>query len=151
MSAPLRRLGRATLLALAAVYGLFPIYYITVQSLKTPQEDVFGNPLYVRHPTFENYTELFQEGRARCAATSSCRASLPPLDGQLGGVLAATLAVTLTPPCSPPTPSGAAAAGLAWWRRVPLRGVRRAADDPVHPALPGRDRGGLDDSLLALA
>ena len=30
------------LLALALLYSLFPIYFITVQSLKTPQEDVFG-------------------------------------------------------------------------------------------------------------
>jgi multiple sugar transport system permease protein len=36
-----------------------------VQSLKTPQEDVFGSPLWVRDPSFENYTELFEGGEAR--------------------------------------------------------------------------------------
>jgi multiple sugar transport system permease protein len=41
------------------VESLFPIYFITIQSLKTPEEDVFGSPLYVRRPTFENYTDLF--------------------------------------------------------------------------------------------
>ena len=53
------------LLALVTLYSLFPIYFITVQSLKTPQEDVFGNPLWIAAPTFENYTELFEGGEAR--------------------------------------------------------------------------------------
>jgi len=60
-----RRRGRGLLLALAALYGVLPIYFITVQSLKTPQEDVFGSPFYVVHPTFENYAELFEGGQAR--------------------------------------------------------------------------------------
>ena len=60
-----RRRGRhALLLGLIALYSLFPIYFITVQSLKTPQEDVFGSPLWVAAPTFENYTELFEGGGA---------------------------------------------------------------------------------------
>lgn len=59
------RCGRAALLALAVLYSLFPLYFITVQSLKTPQEDVFGNPLWVADPTFENYTELFAGAQAR--------------------------------------------------------------------------------------
>jgi len=53
------------ILILVAVYSLFPIYFITVQSLKTAEEDVFGSPLYVLDPTFENYTELFAGGEAR--------------------------------------------------------------------------------------
>ncbi|MBI2219518.1 MAG: carbohydrate ABC transporter permease [Candidatus Rokubacteria bacterium] len=65
MSPRRRRLGHAALLVLVAVYSLFPIYFITIQSLKTPQEDVFGNPLYVADPTFENYTELFAGGEAK--------------------------------------------------------------------------------------
>ena len=52
-------------LVLVAVYSVFPIYFITVQSLKTPEEDVFGSPLYVAEPTFENYTELFAGAHAR--------------------------------------------------------------------------------------
>ena len=43
-----RRRGHVALLALVTVYCLFPIYFILVQSLKTAQEDVFGNPLIVR-------------------------------------------------------------------------------------------------------
>ena len=53
------------ILVLVAIYSLFPIYFITVQSLKTAEEDVFGSPLYVSDPTFENYTELFAGGEAR--------------------------------------------------------------------------------------
>lgn len=60
-----RRWSQRALLALAALYSLFPIYFITVQSLKTAEEDVFGSPLYVARPTFENYTELFEGGEAR--------------------------------------------------------------------------------------
>ena len=59
------RWGHRALLALAALYSLFPIYFVTVQSLKTPQEDVFGSPLYVKEPTLENYTDLFERGEAR--------------------------------------------------------------------------------------
>jgi ABC-type glycerol-3-phosphate transport system permease component len=65
MSRRTRRWSHRALLALAALYSLFPIYFITVQSLKTAEEDVFGSPLYVIRPTFENYTELFEGGEAR--------------------------------------------------------------------------------------
>jgi multiple sugar transport system permease protein len=62
------RLGRwrhGVVLGTIALYSVFPIYFITVQSLKTPEEDVFGHPLWVTAPTLENYTELFQGGEAR--------------------------------------------------------------------------------------
>jgi len=65
VSARGRRWGYAALLALTALYSVFPIYFITVQSLKTPQEDVFGNPLWVADPTFATYTELFAGREAR--------------------------------------------------------------------------------------
>ncbi len=60
-----KNVGRGGLLLLAALYGVFPVYFMLVQSLKTPQEDVFGNPLVVLDPTFENYTELFAGAEAR--------------------------------------------------------------------------------------
>jgi multiple sugar transport system permease protein len=62
---PRSRWRHGLLLAVIAVYSVFPIYFITVQSLKTAEEDVFGHPLYVARPTFENYTELFQGAEAR--------------------------------------------------------------------------------------
>ena len=70
------RRRHAVLLAVAVLYSVFPIYFVTVQSLKTPQEDVFGSPLYVTHPTFENYTELFEEGAMPPAIPSAHHAGL---------------------------------------------------------------------------
>ncbi len=115
-----RRLRHGALLGLAALYSLFPIYFITVQSLKTAQEDVFGSPLYVRHPTFENYTELFAGGGAKVRgyvivprvpfllwllnSAAVLLASL--LVTLLAGVLAAYALGRLRPP------------GWRWWRRI---------------------------------
>ncbi len=114
------RWGHAGLLVLAALYSLFPIYFITVQSLKTPQEDVFGSPLYVAAPTFENYTELFEGAEARVRGYVIVP-RVPFLLWLLNSaaVLLATLAVTLV--------AGVLAAyalgrlrppGWRWWRRA---------------------------------
>jgi multiple sugar transport system permease protein len=65
VSARVRHWRHGLLMGLAALYSVFPVYFITVQSLKTPQEDVFGSPLYVADPTFENYTQLFAGAEAR--------------------------------------------------------------------------------------
>jgi multiple sugar transport system permease protein len=65
MKPRVRRWLHGAALALAAVYSVFPIYFITVQSLKTAEEDVFGSPWYVARPSFENYTELFEGAATR--------------------------------------------------------------------------------------
>ncbi len=117
-----RRLGRwrhGLLLTLAAVYSLFPIYFITVQSLKTAEEDVFGSPLYVARPTFENYTELFEGGEARVRGYVIVpRVPFLLWVGNTAAVLGLTLGVTLV--------AGVLAAyalgrlqppGWRWWRR----------------------------------
>ncbi len=120
MSRRVRGVFHGALLGLAALYSLFPIYFITVQSLKTPQEDVFGSPLYVRHPTFENYTELFEEGEAKVRGyvilprvpfllwlLNSATVLLTSLAVTLlAGVLAAYALGRLRPP------------GWRWWRRL---------------------------------
>src|SRR5260370_7296553 len=49
------------LLVLLAAYSLFPIYMVTIESLKSVDEDVFGSPFYVRHPSFEWYENLFEK------------------------------------------------------------------------------------------
>jgi multiple sugar transport system permease protein len=54
-----RRGARAGLVLLVVLYCAFPIYFMIVQSLKTPREHVFGNPLIVTSPTLENFTTLF--------------------------------------------------------------------------------------------
>ena len=121
----MRRRGAArwthrALLLVVAVYSLFPIYFITVQSLKTPQDDVFGNPLWLTTPTFENYTELFESENIRVRGF----AIVPRVPFVLwvtnsAIVTAATLALTLV--CAV-----AAAYALGrlrppawrWWRRA---------------------------------
>jgi multiple sugar transport system permease protein len=119
MSWAARRWGHGLLLALAALYSVFPIYFITVQSLKTAQEDVFGHPLYVADPTFENYTELFEGAGARVRGyvivprvpfliwlENSAVVLLATLAVTLlAGVLAAYALGRLQPP------------GWRWWRR----------------------------------
>lgn len=55
-----RVLGHRGLVLVAVVYCVFPIYFMLVQSLKSAQEDVFGHPLIVMQPTFENFAELFE-------------------------------------------------------------------------------------------
>jgi len=118
--ARLRRGGHGALLAAIAIYSVFPIYFITVQSLKTPHEDVFGNPLWVADPTFENYTELFEGAEARPRGF----VIVPTVPfgvwmANSGIVLAGTVVLTLV------TGIGAGYAlgrlrppGWRWWRRA---------------------------------
>lgn len=120
MSHSLHRWGHRALLALAALYSLFPIYFVTVQSLKTAQEDVFGNPLYVRNPTFENYTELFESGEARprgYAILPSVPFALWMLNSAI--VLLASVAVTLVVAVLAAYALGRLQPpGWRWWRRA---------------------------------
>lgn len=118
-----RRLGglvHGALLGLVALYSVFPIYFITVQSLKTAEEDVFGSPLYVLRPTFENYTELFRGAEARVRGFVIVP-RVPFLIWLANSALVLGLAVALTL-------AAAVAAGYAlgrlrppgwrWWRRA---------------------------------
>src|SRR5262245_21864018 len=92
------KLGHAGLLCLAALFCLFPIYLMLVQALKTPVEDVFGNPLIVRNPTLENFEELFErEGAARGFVGSALRRDVPFLDWLVNTlvVFAGSVAATL--------------------------------------------------------
>src|SRR5207245_9621112 len=75
------RQGHGSLLVLATLYWLFTIYFMLVQSLKSAHEDVFGNPLIVTSPTFENFAELFErEGEVRGFVGRALRRSYPFLD-----------------------------------------------------------------------
>jgi len=125
------KLGRLGLILLATVYCLFPIYFMLVQSLKTAQEDIFGNPLIVLHPTLENFEELFErKGETRGFVGSVLRRSYPFLDWLENTlvVFAGTVSLTLVV---------SVAAAYALCRLfVPLYQVV--------------NRLGLDDNLLAL-
>jgi multiple sugar transport system permease protein len=114
--------GHAGLLLIATIYCLFPIYFMLVQSLKTAQEDVFGNPLIVVKPTFENFAELFErETEVRGFIGRTLRRSYPFFDWMentlvvFAGSVGLTLAVSLLAAYAlgrlrPP--------GFRWWRRV---------------------------------
>ena len=147
------RLGHGRSLVLAVVYCLFPIYFMLVQSLKTAQEDVFGNPLIVMNPTFENFEELFErEGEAGASWAACCAGRIRSRSGWRTR--------SWSSPARSPDARGqrgrrlrarpAAPAGLPVVASGHLRHVRDPADDPLRAAVPGGERLGLDDNLLAL-
>jgi multiple sugar transport system permease protein len=147
-----QRRWHALLLGLAALYSLFPIYFITVQSLKTPEEDVFGNPLYVARPTLENYTELFEGAEAKVRGyvivprvpfllwvLNSATVLLGSIVVTLvAGVLAGYALGRLQPP------------GWRWWRRTMFASYVIPHTILFIPLYQVIIRLGLDDSHLAL-
>ena len=148
------KVGHRSLVLLAAVYCLFPIYFMLVQSLKTPQEDLFGNPFIVVHPTFENFEELFErKGEVRGFVGDALRRSYPFLDwlantlivfaGSVGVTLGASVAAAyalggLRPP------------GFRWWRRVIFATYVIPQTILFVPLYQVVHALGLDDNLLAL-
>jgi multiple sugar transport system permease protein len=139
---------------MATVFCVFPIYFMLVQSLKTAQEDVFGNPFIVLNPTLENFEELFErKGTVRGFVGSALHRSYPFLDW-LGNTLAVfTGAVALTLALSvaaayalgrlrPP--------GFRWWRRVIFAVYVIPQTILFVPLYQVVNALGLDDKLLAL-
>ncbi len=61
-------LGHALLLALLVAYSLFPIYMVAVESLKSVEEDVHGNPFIIAHPQLR-----WKRWRERHGGAGSCR------------------------------------------------------------------------------
>ncbi len=115
-----RRWRHGFLLALVVVYSVFPIYFITVQSLKTAEEDVFGNPLYIADPTFENYTGLFEGAEARVRGYVIVP-RVPFLLWMANSALVLTLSVALTLGVSIPAAYALGRLqppGWRWWRRL---------------------------------
>ena len=150
-----RKAAHAALLVLVTVYCLFPIYFMLVQSLKTAEEDVFGNPLIVRHPTFENFEELFElrSGPARGYVGSVLRRSYPFLDWLENTLILFTGAVVITLVASvlaayalgrlqPP--------GFRTWRRVIFASYIVPHTILFVPLYQVIMKLGLDDNLLAL-
>jgi multiple sugar transport system permease protein len=110
----------ALLLGLIALYSLFPIYFVTVQSLKTPHEDVFGSPLWVTHPTFENYTELFEGDEARVRGYVILP-KVPFVVWLANSAIVLAASVVLTLACAVPAAYALGRlrpAGWRWWRRA---------------------------------
>ena len=148
------KLGHRSLLLLATVYCLFPIYFMLVQSLKTPKEDVFGNPFIVVSPTLENFEELFgREGEVRGFVGAALHRSYPFLDWLVNTIIvfAGSIMVTLV--------AGVAAAyslgrlrppGFRWWRRGILAAYVIPQTIVFIPLYRIVHTLGLDDNLLAL-
>ena len=148
------KLGHGSLMLLATVYCLFPIYFMLVQSLKTPEEDVFGNPFIVMNPTLENFEELFErKGEVRGFVGDALRRSYPFLDwlantlfvfaGSVVATLVASVAAAyalgrLRPP------------GFRWWRRVILATYVVPQTILFIPLYQVVSALALDDSMLAL-
>jgi len=148
------KLGHGSLLVLATIYCVFPIYFMLVQSLKTAQEDVFGNPLIVMNPTLENFEELFErKGEVRGFVGRALRRSYPFLDWLENTLLVFAGSVTLTLAASilaayaigrlrPP--------GFRWWRRVIFATYVIPHTILFVPLYQVIIRLHLDDNLLAL-
>jgi multiple sugar transport system permease protein len=148
------KLGRLSLILLVTIYCVFPIYFVLVQSLKTAQEDIFGNPLIVLHPTLENFEELFErEGPVRGFVGSALHRSYPFLDWLentlivFAGTVALTLAVSVAAAYAlgrlrPP--------GFRWWRRIIFATYVIPQTILFVPLYQVVITLGLDDNLLAL-
>jgi multiple sugar transport system permease protein len=149
-----RRLGHGGLLLAATLYCVFPIYFMLVQSLKTAQEDVFGNPLIVVNPTLENFEELFErKGQPHNFVGRVLQRDYPFfvwLENTLvvfvgsvaitlvAGVLAAYGLGRLQPP------------GFRWWRRAIFASYVVPHTILFVPLYQVVLRLGLDDNLLVL-
>ena len=142
------------LLVVTTVYCVFPIYFMLVQSLKSAEEDVFGNPLIVRHPTFENFEELFERrAEVRGYVGATLHRAYPFVDwlentlilfaGSVVitlvlSVLAAYALGRLQPP------------GFRMWRRIIFASYLIPHTILFVPLYQVIIRLGLDDNLLAL-
>jgi multiple sugar transport system permease protein len=149
-----RRWALRALIALTVVYCVFPIYFMLVQSLKGAEEDVFGHPLIVMHPTLENFEELFERKReARNFVGKALQRDYPFfvwLENTLV-VFAGSVAITLV--------AGVAAAyalgrlrppGFRWWRRAIFATYVVPHTILFVPLYQVVIRLGLDDNLLVL-
>jgi len=91
-----------------------------VQSLKTPEEDVFGSPLWVADPTFENYTELFEGDDARVRGYVILP-KVPFLIWLANSAIVLAASVVLTLACAVPAAYALGRlrpVGWRWWRRA---------------------------------
>ena len=149
-----RRLGRGSLVLLVAVYCLFPIYFVLVQSLKSGEEDIFGNPLIVRHPTFENFEELFvPSGKPRSFVGTVLRRNYPFfvwLENTIV-VFTGTIAITLLIAVAAAYALGRLRPpGFRWWRRVIFATYVIPQTILFVPLYHVVNALGLDDNLLVL-
>ena len=149
-----RKFGHGSLLLLATVYCLFPIYFMLLQSLKTPEEDVFGNPFIVWNPTLENFEELFErKAEIRGYVGDALRRSYPFLDWLVNTIFVFAGSVMATLVLSVAAAYGLGRLhppGFRWWRRAIFATYvipQTILFIPLFQVVHGL---GLDDNLLAL-
>jgi multiple sugar transport system permease protein len=125
-----------------------------VQSLKTPKEDVFGNPFIVMNPTLENFVELFErEGEVRGFVGAALRRSYPFVDWLVNTIVvfAGSVVTTLVASVAAAYALGRLRPpGFRWWRRgifatyvIPQTLLFIPLYQVIHTL-------GLDDNLLTL-
>ncbi|MGH7303013.1 MAG: carbohydrate ABC transporter permease [Candidatus Rokuibacteriota bacterium] len=148
------KLGHASLVFLVTVYCVFPIYFMLVQSLKTPREDVFGNPFIVVNPTLDNFEELFdRQGEVRGFVGSVLRRSYPFLDWLVNTIVifAGSVAITLVASVAAAYALGRLRPpGFRWWRRAIFAAYVVPQTLLFIPLYQVVNTLGLDDNLLAL-
>jgi multiple sugar transport system permease protein len=140
------------LLVVIAVYSIFPIYMVTIESLKTIHEDVFGSPFYVLHPTLDWYQDLFDTVEYQRQG-EILQPTVPFLlwARNTGIVFAASLALILTASLMAGYALGRLRPpGWRWTRRVLLATFLIPQTLLFLPLYRLVFRLGLDDSLLAL-
>jgi multiple sugar transport system permease protein len=143
------------LIVLATVYCLFPIYFMLVQSLKTAEEDVFGNPLIVTNPTFENFEELFEVSSEapRGYVGRALKRSYPVIDWLENTIILFTGAIGITLVTSVLAAYGLGRLqppGFRIWRRVIFASYVIPHTILFVPLYQVILQLGLDDNLLAL-
>lgn len=152
---PFTGLLHGMLLVLLAAYSIFPIYMVTIESLKTVDEDVHGSPFYVLHPNLEWYQGLWEPAGwlVHGASGEIMRPAVPFLvwSRNTAIVFAASLAVILTSSLAAGYALGRLRVpGWRWWRRVLLATFLIPQTLLFLPIYRLVFRLGLDDSLLAL-
>jgi ABC-type glycerol-3-phosphate transport system permease component len=149
-----RRVGHVGLVVLTSVYCLFPIYIMLVQSLKTAQEDVFGNPLIVLNPTLENFQELFERSAEPRGFVGSVLKRSYPFLGWLENTLvlfAGSVTITIVLSLLAAYALGRLQPpGYRWWRRVIFATYAIPHTILFVPLYMLVLRLHLDDNLLAL-
>jgi multiple sugar transport system permease protein len=147
-------IGHAGLILVAVAYCVFPIYFMLVQSLKTAEEDVFGNPFVVMHPTLENFEELFEaRSGPRGFVGTALRRSYPFADWLVNTlfVFAGSVFVTLLASTSAAYALGRLRPpGFQWWRRAIFASYALPQTLLFVPLYQVLHRLSLDDNLLAL-
>jgi multiple sugar transport system permease protein len=139
------------LLLIIAAYSLFPIYIMAIESLKTVDEDVFGNPLILRHPNFEWYMDLFEPVTWLRGTSFVHRVPFLVWLGNTAFVLGAALALILLTSLMAAYALGRLRPpGWRWWRRALFASYLIPQTLLFLPLYQLVFRLHLDDNLLAL-